>query len=397
MMDNGAEDGRSGEDARTLLCALVAIPSVNPAFQSDGDEAALFGERAKASYVATWLAEAGFTPETPEVLPDRPNVTARLRGTSGRRRLVLECHLDTVQATGMPQPFRPLLREGRIFGRGAVDDGGCIAAMMLAMRALKLDPPSADIIFLAAIDEEYEARGVAHFLAQGEHFDGGIAGEPTSLRIVTASKGCVRWHIDVLGRAAHSSAPERGVDAIVGAMDLLAHFHAELLPRVTSRRHPLAGAAALTCTMVQGGQGVNTIAERCRLSFDRRVLPGESSRAVWEEAVAAADTFAAARTDGLRVVCHPPFIDAPAMDVPSDAPAVSAMGTVCRAEGRSPVPLGVGFGSDASRMTAAGVPTIVFGPGDIAQAHAAEEFVAVADVVLAARMIEQVARRFGEN
>ena len=131
------------------------------------------------------------------VAPERPNVIARIRGAEGGPRFLWEGHLDTVQVTGMDAPFAPRISGGRLHGRGAVDDKGCVAAFMLALRQLAGAPPPGDVTFLAAMDEEYHFRGIAHHLTRGERYDLGIAGEPTNLRIVRACKGCVRWHVEV--------------------------------------------------------------------------------------------------------------------------------------------------------------------------------------------------------
>ncbi len=384
-------------DAQCLLSDLVAIPSVNPAFRSNADPAGIFGEEAKALYVLSWLHDAGIGARLQEVLPGRPNIIAEIAGRVGKRTLMLECHLDTVQVTGMTAPFIPWLQDGKLYGRGAVDDGGCISAMMLAMRALQRDPPASNIVLLAAMDEEYQYRGVAHFLAEGGRADGGIAGEPTGLRVVTACKGCVRWQIEVIGRAAHSSEPWRGIDAIAVATDLLAHLRAVMTPRLAARHHPLVGSPTLVCSLIEGGQGPNTVAERCVMTFDRRTLPGESGMDAWREVEAEIETFVAGLSEA-RIVVHAPFIDSVSMAIEdANADIVTTARAVCRVEGLVDKVQGVAFGSDATKMTASGIPTIVFGPGDIAQAHTVGEHVAVADVARAARMIEHIARGFGRN
>lgn len=382
------------DEAVSLLSDLVAIPSINPAFQSEADPAHLFGEQAKAEYVLAWLTQAGVAAHTQEVLPGRPNVLAEVRGRDGRKTLMLECHLDTVQVSGMDTPFTPILRDGRLHGRGAVDDGGCIVAMMLAMRALQRDLPSCNVVFVAAIDEEFAYRGVAHALEQRPIADAGIAGEPTELRVVSACKGCVRWRIEVFGRAAHSSEPSRGTDAIAIATELLTHLRKVLDPRLKQRHHPLVGSPTLLCSMIEGGQGPNTVAERCVLTFDRRTLPGESGLDAWREVQAEIAVFSAAAPAEAQIVMHPPFVNSVSMAASADASIVTTARAVCRAVGLSDMAEGVAFGSDASKMDAAGIPTIIFGPGSIAQAHTAGEYVAVADVARAAKMIEDMARGF---
>lgn len=380
-----------------LLSDFVAIPSVNPAFRANGDPAEMFGEQAKAEHVLSWLTRAGVTASLQEVLPQRPNVIAHVTGRIGQRTLMLECHLDTVQVTGMEAPFTPRLQDGLLYGRGAVDDGGCVVVMMLAMRALRRNPPDANVVFLAAIDEEYQFRGVAHYLAQGNRADGGIAGEPTGLRVISACKGCVRWRIEVIGRAAHSSEPWRGIDAIAIAADLLVHLRCALKERFAGRHHPLVGAPTLVCSLIEGGQGPNTVPERCILTFDRRTLPGEAGMDAWREVEAETSRFAAMAANDARIITHPPFIDSVSMAADEDAEIVKTALAVCRDAGLPDVAEGVPYGSDATKMDAAGIPTIIFGPGSIAEAHAVGEHVAVAEVARAARMIEQMARDFARS
>lgn len=382
-------------DAASLLASLVSIPSVNPAFRTPDAPAAWFGEAAIAAHVAAWLSQRGAKVEFDEALHGRPNVVARLTQPGARRRLLWEGHLDTVQVSGMTvDPFRPELREGRLYGRGAVDDKGCLAAFMLALQDLARDPAPIDLTFVAAVDEEFQFRGVLHHLRRGEPADGGVAGEPTSLRIVSACKGCVRWEIEVRGRAAHSSQPERGIDAIAIATALAVHLRRVFGPRLAARSHPLLGPASLICSMIEGGEGFNTVPASCRLKFDRRTLPDETGSDAWREIAAEVDRFAAGVDQGATIITHPPFIDSASMEVAPDAAIVAAARASCRAEELPDAVLGVPFGSDASKMTRAGIPTIIFGPGHIDQAHTADEFVIVAEVARAARMLTDMARHF---
>lgn len=383
------------DDAAALLASLVAIPSVNPAFRTPDAPDGWFGEAAIAAHVAAWLHAHGVEVELDEALPGRPNVIARLRRPGASRRLLWEAHLDTVQGTGMAiEPFRPELRAGRLYGRGAVDDKGCLTAFMLALRDLARDPAPVDVTLVAAVDEEFQFRGIVHHLRRGESADGGVAGEPTGLRIVSACKGCVRWEIEVRGRAAHSSQPEQGIDAIAIGTDLATHLRRVFAPRLAARAHPLLGRASLVCSLIEGGEGLNTVPARCSLKFDRRTLPDETGDAAWREIAAEVRRFAAGLDPAAAVIVHPPFIDSISMEVAPDAAIIAAAAATCRAEGLPDGVIGVPFGSDASKMTRAGIPSIIFGPGDIAQAHTADEFVAVAEVARAARMLADMARRF---
>jgi succinyl-diaminopimelate desuccinylase len=379
-------------EAATLLRRMVAIPSINPAFRQPGDPDEWFGEAAMAAFVADWLREAALAVTIETVEPGRPNVVARLRGSGGGRSMLWEGHLDTVQVTGMAAPFAPRLDAGRLYARGAVDDKGCVAAFMLAMRELAEQPPPGDVTFLAAIDEEYNFAGVRHHLEHGGgSYELGVAGEPTDLRVVRACKGCVRWHVELLGRAAHTSKPHEGVDAIAIARRVLARFEAEMDGR--TRAHALLGRATLTCTAFEAGVGPNTVPPRAMLRFDYRCLPGEAGAAVWQDFKRLAEESVAGIA-GAGVAVHKPFIDSSAMDVPADSAIVVLFGKVCERHGIDPAPLGVPFGSDASKMVGlGGIPTVVFGPGNIDQAHAADEYVPIAEVAKAARMLVDLARR----
>ena len=384
------------DDVIELLSALVAIPSVNPAFRQAGDPAEWFGEAAVAQEVSSRLAAMGLEPEQDEVVPGRSNVLATLKGRdSGGRKLIFECHMDTVQVGGMSiEPFTPTVRDGRLYGRGSVDDKACITMMLLAMRELVADPPKLDIEFVAAVDEEFQFSGVLHHLRRSQGAVGGIAGEPTSLQVVTACKGCVRWTIEVRGKAAHTSQPQEGIDAIAIASDLLAHLRLTIDPELRLRSHDLVGSPSFICTMIEGGQGPNTVAARAVMTFDRRTLPGETGEDAWREIDASVRSFAAGLPEGAAITMHPPFIDSVSMEVEPAAAITEAARAACRAQNLPDDIIGVPYGSDATKLTIAGVPTIIFGPGSIDQAHTADEFVPIHEVTTAARMLVDIARQF---
>lgn len=399
--------GPKTQEVVSLLGDLVSISSINPAFRQEADPHEWFGEARAAAYVADWLRRLGLEVAMDEVMPGRPNVVATLKGRNSRGRLVWEGHTDTVQVGGMTiPPFTPELRDGRLYGRGAVDDKGCLTAMMLALADLVRDPPAVDVTFVAAVDEEFQFKGVLHHLAHREGASaaesglpvlGGIAGEPTDLRIITACKGCMRWRIEVKGRSAHSSQPQEGIDAIAIAADLLVHLRDAYGPMLAARVHPLVGSPSLVCSLIEGGQGPNTVAGRCLLTFDRRTQPGESGEDAWREIEGLVRDYARRLPPGAELISHRPFIDSVSMDVDPGAPVVRAARAACRAEGLDDAPIGVAFGSDASKMTRAGIQTIIFGPGSIDQAHTSDEFVVVDEVARAARMLAAMARFAGKE
>jgi succinyl-diaminopimelate desuccinylase len=375
--------GVTREEVVSLLAAMVAIPSINPALARAGDPAEWAGEGAMAHFVADWLVRNGIEAAFDEVEPGRPNVVAHLPGPPGAPRVVWEGHLDTVQVDGMAVPFTPVVRDGRLYGRGAVDDKASLAMFMLALRAARGLPRNADVTFVAAIDEEVTFRGVSHHIARNRRYDMGIAGEPTDLRIVTACKGVIRFVIEVHGRNAHASRPEEGIDAIATGMGLLAHLRAHM--EANPRRHPILGGRTLTCTLFQAGEGPNSVAALARLTFDMRTLPDQTGHDAWEEIAAVVSAFPV--QDGGVIDMRPPFIDSISMEVDSDAAVVTRLQPVLRSLGIDPAPLGAPFGSDATKFTRAGSPTVVFGPGSIEQAHSPDEYVEIDQVVLAAEIL----------
>jgi len=376
-------DDVTREAVAALLAAMVAIPSINPALARPGDPAEWSGEAAMARYVAGWLVDNGIDAGLEEVEPGRPNVVAHLPGPAGAPRMVWEGHLDTVQVDGMSAPFTPVIRDGRLYGRGSVDDKASLAMFMLALRAARDVPRTADVTFVAAIDEEVTFRGASHHIARHGRYDMGIAGEPTDLRIVTACKGVIRFVVEVHGRNAHASKPEEGIDAIGVATDLLAHLRTHMA--ADPRRHPMLGRRSLTCTLLQAGEGPNSVPALARLTFDMRTLPDQTGSEAWEEIAAVVRAFSTPA--GAKVTMQPPFIDSISMEVDAAAPIVTRLQPILAGLGLDPVPLGAPFGSDATKFTRAGSPTVVFGPGSIDQAHSPDEYVEIDQVVLAARIL----------
>ena len=375
--------GITADAAAELLAAMVAIPSINPDLLAPELPAEWGGEARMAAFVHEWLTGAGIAATFEEVLPGRANVVARLPGPEGAPRVVWEGHTDTVQVEGMADPFTPVIRDGRLYGRGAVDDKASLAMFMLALRAARDLPRDCDVTFVAAIDEETTFNGVSHHVAHHPPYDMGIAGEPTSLRIVAALKGATRFVVEVHGKNAHSSRPHEGIDAIAIAADLHAWLR-DYMKRDTYR-HPMLGARALTCTLIEGGEGLNSVPALARLTFDMRTLPHQSGDEAWAEIAGIVSQFPLPA--GARIETKRPFIDGKSMEVPLDAAIIGRLGAARSARGVDPPPIGAPFGSDASTFTRGGAPTVGFGPGDIAQAHAIDEFSDLAEVAKAAQIL----------
>lgn len=385
-----AADHVAPQEVEELLSAMVAIPSINPAFRRDGLPGEWFGEEAMARFVAGWLGAQGIAARLDEVEPGRPNAIGRLEGKAGAPTMIWEGHLDTVQVDGMEAPFVPRIEAGRLYARGAVDDKGCLAMFMMAMRALKRRGRArCDLTFLAAVGEEVAFEGVTHHIRTHRPYDLGIAGEPTDLEVISACKGVIRWAIDVTGRGAHSSKPQEGVNAIAVATALIAYLDAHIA--ATEREHPLLGKRTLTCTMMQAGEGPNTVPAHARLTFDFRTLPDQTGSQAWTEIAGVVAAFERTRSDGARLLMHPPFIDSVSMEVDHGSPVVQRLSEALLAHGRTGTVAGVPFGSDASKLTRAGTPTVIYGPGRIEQAHAVDEYVEIAEVARAASVLVTLA------
>ena len=363
-------------DVEVLLRTLVRTPSVNPRDGSGPGEAAL------ADVVRDWLADRGVHAELHKVLPGRPNVVALVPGRDPRA-ILLESHLDTVEVDGMTvDPYAGEVRDGRLYGRGACDAKGPLAAFLLAAAALAAGPPPPCTVVLAGVvDEEYRYRGVLHLLDTlpvGEVV-GAVVGEPTDLAAATAHKGVVRYTVRTIGEAGHTSRPAEAINAVSLMNQVLSRLDAT---PPTTPDHPLLGAATRCATRIHGGTGPNIVPGRCEIDLDRRTLPGEDPLDVWRRE---GDELRALLPG--RVEVDRPFNVDYAMDTPPDRPVVAALLRALAGRGRDATVQGMPFCTDASKIARAGIPAVVFGPGSVLDAHSADESVALADVHLAAEVV----------
>jgi acetylornithine deacetylase len=368
-----------------LLAQLVAIDSVNPALVPGGA-----GEAEMAAFVAAWLTEHGLEVTVDEPLPGRPSVVGVARGTGGGRSLMLNAHLDTVTVDGMDRPHEAVVRDGRLYARGAYDMKGGLAAIMVAGAAAARERLSGDVIVTAVADEEHSSEGVQSVLRRW-HADACIVTEPTHLRACVAHRGFVWAQLETRGRAAHGSRPDLGVDAIAGMAPALAGIGA-LQRRLEARPHPLLGAASLHASLISGGQELSSYPERCVLDIERRTLPGESAQDVereLQELLALASAADPRLATELRMgLVREPFEVDPSADIVTAVRAV-ATGTL----GAEPEIVGHSAWMDAAFLSAAGIPTVVFGPTGEG-AHAVEEHVELESVEQVAEIVTETARRF---
>ena len=366
-----------------LLSDLVAIPSMNP--MGRGREGEQYREAALAAFVAEYLRRAAVDVELDEVSPGRPNVIARL-DAGARRTLLLEAHLDTVFADRMViDPFCPEIRDGRLYGRGACDTKGALAAFLHALRycAEEMRKPSVNILFLAAADEEYGFTGAKRAVARGLQADFGIVGEPTGLHIVRAHKGVIRWRVITHGVAAHSAYPDRGKNAIYSMAHIVTRLQKHAGTLLEGRPHPLLGTPTLSVGVIEGGQTVNIVPDHCVIEVDRRTLPGETERSVLDAASNALDGLSGWEFSG-------PHLSIPGMEVDADHPVVQVLGRSIKEVRGGVVIESAQYATDAGVYNGSGIPSVVFGPGNIARAHTEEEYIELDQLQDAVRIIQRV-------
>lgn len=350
-------------DLLSTLADLVRINSINPSYEGG------VGEEEVARYVEAFFARRGIETWRQPVLPGRDNVIARLPGANANRRIVLEAHMDTVSTAGMTiDPFDPVIRDGKLFGRGSCDTKAGLATMMHALAHLKENgvTPPCEVWLAAVVDEEYTFLGVRKLCEEGIRADAAIVAEPTELRAVTAAKGVLRWRLRTRGKAAHSAKPHLGRNAI----QHMGHVLRALEEPVATPAHPLLGPATLNVGLIRGGEQINFVPEVCEIAIDRRLLPGEDPEAVW-----AATNARLSALPGIELEADAPYLADGPLETNPDEPAVRAAQQVLLDLGLDPAPVGVPFGSDASKLARAGIPSLIFGPGSIDRAHAAIEYV----------------------
>ncbi len=360
-------------DAVALTRTLVAIDSRNPSLVSDGP-----GERACAEALAHTLGSWGFRVEIQGTAAQRPNVVARI-GRSGGRTLLFNGHLDTVGVEGMIHaPWDADVRDGRIYGRGSSDMKSGVAAMCAA--ALRVVDANLDgeVIVAAVADEEYESVGTQALVASGIRADAAIVTEPTRLAICPAHRGFAWLELIVHGRAAHGSRYDIGVDAITLAARVLAELDEYQRTVLAKKTHALLGRPSFHASIISGGLGLSTYPDRCSVQIERRTIPGESAADFAREVEAACDRVRA-RVPDFRADIVPGFAQAP-NEVAATHPVVLALSAALgRAGERAPIE-GLPCWTDAALLTAAGIPAICFGPGDIGLAHSAEEYVDMGEI-----------------
>jgi len=422
-------------DLVQTLSDLIAIPSVNPMGRPlAGPE---FYEYRVTDYLGRLFQRLKLPYRRQTVEPKRDNIIARLDGdvppAEGGRVILFEAHQDTVPVDGMTiEPWTPIVRDGRIYGRGACDIKGGMCAMLGALARLADEraasggtgaggssqtpsPPRGEgrgerkpgprptLIMACTVNEEHGYTGALALPKLWENASAGsiiprkpdmaVVAEPTLLNVVVAHKGAVRWKCHTRGRACHSSQPHLGDNALykmARVLQALETYQREVVPKLPT--HRLCGPASLSVGTIRGGLSVNTVPDECTIEIDRRVLPGEDSQAVYRGVI---DFVARFPGIDFEVAHEPPFMDSrPLPDDRNAAVAEKLLAAARQVTGRGEA-IGVPFGTDASTISLAGVPSVVFGPGSIDQAHTADEWLDLEQLRLASDVLYQFVKGMG--
>lgn len=375
------------------LSDLVRINSVNPTLVPGGA-----GEVEIAAYVKRSLAGCNLRVNTYEPQPGRVSVVGRWPGTGGGKFLMLNAHYDTVGVDGMGEPFSGAVREGRLYGRGSYDMKGSLAASMTAVKALADAGVTlgGDVMVAAVADEEYGSIGTADLVARHRaghlHVDGAVVTEPTALKVCIAHKGYLWIDVETEGRAAHGSKFDQGIDANMRMGRFLAELDKLEQTLRTGRAHPLVGPPSLHAALISGGSGLSTYAAACKLQIERRTVPGETEAKAVAEVQAIVDRLHAADPT-FRAHVKPFFVRDP-FEVSREAGIVQAVDrAVGKVISKTPEYFGDTPWMDAALLSAAGIETVVIGPGGEG-AHADVEWVDVESCVQLAEILVETAMEY---
>ncbi len=370
------------------LQKLVQINSVNPGLVPGNP-----GEYEIGSYITEVLRTIGLDPQFQEIKPDRVNVWATLKGSGGGRSLMLNSHMDTVGVEGMEAPFAGKIQDGRVYGRGAQDMKGSIAGMIAAFKALK-DADiqlSGDLVFAAVADEEYRSIGT-EALVQTVQTDAAIVTEPTGLDVCVAHRGFGLFEFETKGRAAHGSRYQNGIDANIHMGRILKELENLSQTLLKAPGHPLLGPPSLHVPVIKGGSELFIYSERCKISVERRTLPGE----IFEDTMKEMDAILAhlSATDRKFHATVKPILFRNAYEISPDAEIAKLVAkTAKQVLGRDPGYIGHHWWEDSALLAERGMETVVFGPKGEG-IHSNEEWVDIQSVVDFAEIIAQIAIQY---
>ena len=367
-----------------LLQDLIRIDSVNPSLTSKGA-----GEKVIARYIADCLKKLGLAVRLQEIEENRVNVIGILKGSGGGPSLMLNGHMDTVSTEHMEiDPLAAEEKDGQVFGRGALDMKAGIAALIIAAQSImgagiKL---KGDLILTLVADEEYASIGTEAAVSEYTA-DAAIICEPTGLDVVIAHKGFAWIKTEIFGHAAHGSLPHKGVDAIVKAGKVLAAIEQLGETELKKKTHPLLGSPSIHASLIDGGTGLSTYPDYCKIKLERRNLPGEDRRLVTEEMQELLQNIQ--RQDEQFKADFDVFFFRPAFEISPDQPIVQTVSrayeSICQ---QAPKFEGLSGWLDSAILAQAGIPSVIFGPSGEG-AHAAVEYVDVESVITTTHVLVQ--------
>ncbi|HVT27189.1 MAG TPA: M20 family metallopeptidase, partial [Lacipirellulaceae bacterium] len=403
-----------------LLRRLVQIPSVNP--MAGRVEGPHVGEARLTAFLQQQCESLGLPWLRQRVHPGRDNLLALLRGNpsveDGGQFLLWDVHQDTVPVDGMTiDPFGGEIRDGRLYGRGACDVKGAMAAILTAISRLasanQASHAGPTVVIAFTVNEECGFTGaqtlcnlwrsdrtepadiVPGKISAEDLFprapDAAIVAEPTDLQVVVAHQGVARWQCRTTGRAAHTSRPDAGINAVYGmaqVVQAIEQYHAKL--QRTGPDHPLCGRPSVCVSTFHGGVGVNTVPESATIDIDRRLGPDENAESAYDEMV----RFIAQHADvgRCKVEHDPPFMYCSGLSDGENHSLAARLADLVHTHDRPSQLVGVPYATDAVAIAAAGIPTVVFGPGSIAQAHTADEFINIEELRLASDIFFDIAQ-----
>ena len=377
-----------------LLRDLIAIPSVNP-MRSDCREAV---ESDLVNYIENFLKRFDIDCERQNVGQGRDNLIAIVHPTATQPKkngLMLNSHMDTVPVANMSiAPFDPKLKNGRIYGRGACDAKGSIAAMMTTLvNYTQQTERSTPLVFAAMVDEEYSFQGSWKLIEREWPVTACVVGEPTNLNTIVAHKGIARWRIRVKGISAHGALPNLGHSAIydAGRVALALEEYAEHLSQKDP--HPLLGPPTLNVGRIAGGSSVNIVPDLCEFEVERRLLPSEDGA----DTVSECEAWLRERVGShVSMEFENPYLVDPPLETSSEATLVQSVINAHQSEfNQTSLRQGAYYGTDGSKLARAGIETVVCGPGDIAQAHTKDEFIEIEQLQRAIRLYGRLVSNWG--
>jgi len=384
------------QEVISLLRDLVSISSINP--NIEGEQ----GEKELSHFIVEFLEKAGIKVQTQDVVDGRFNVIGTLKGSGNGRRLMFNGHTDTVGVRNMSiDPFKPVVENGRLHGRGACDMKGSIAAMMVAMKTLteSRSPPKGDVVISTVVGEEFDNVGTKKLICDpyfSKIADAVIVGEPTTLQLAIAHKGYALAELETQGKAAHGSIPDKGIDAIEKMAKVVLRIE-DLKKEYDLKNHEMLGSPKIHTSIIQGGREWSVVPDQCLLKIEARTIPRYGSGEVMQDLQKIIEEFSSRDHDFKAKV---KLVDAgEPLETSPNEPLVRTLQAAFRETKKvDPQIVGVPYYTEASLFAGKlGIPSCVMGAGDVQQAHAADEFVKTSDVIDVAEIYALAARNFSEN